>query len=219
VQHQPAGSFWLVVDGVDGQSGEYTVDISCSAPTCGDLVVNEGEECDLGQGVGNDTCSDTCTAEGAIAADSCLDVGAPFQVSLGTTVLPASDPWFTNADANHDAIGSCAYQGELDGKDEVFAFVPEASGTLTIATALDLAGNAVCTTFLEPECWFSFLFVREADCTNGAELACSGIDLDTGANQISLPVTAGTTYYLFVDGLNGEFYSYGPYTLHFTLVP
>lgn len=219
VQHQPAGTFWLVVDGADGQSGDYTVNVSCGAPTCGDLVVNAGEQCDLGQGITGDTCSDACTAEGATAADTCLDVGAPFPVPVGATVLPQADPWFTNADASHDAIGSCAYQGEVDGKDEIFAFVPDASGTLTIATALDLAGNPVCSTFLEPECWFSFLFVREADCASGTEVACSGIDLNTGVNQISLPVTAGQIYYLFVDGLNGEYYSHGPYTLHFNLVP
>lgn len=211
------GGFWLVVEGANGTSGDFSLSFDCKAPTCGDLIVNEGEECDLGIGDDGDTCSDTCQDVGADAAESCATVEAPFPLSAGLTVIPDEGVWFTNAGASHETIGSCAYPGEVNGKDEVFAFRPEASGTLTISTGLDEMGAPVCNTFMEPECWYSFLYVREMSCDQGTEVACGEIDLETGITQISFEVTEGRDYYLFVDGLNDQFYSFGPYTLHFDL--
>jgi hypothetical protein len=211
------GGFWLVVEGADGTTGDYSLRLQCAAPFCGDLIVNAGEECDLGLDDPDDTCSDTCQDVGADAAESCATVEAPFPLAAGLTVLPDEGVWFTNAGASHDSIGSCAYAGEVNGKDEVFAFSPDVSGTLTISTGLDALGNPVCTTFTEPECWYSFLYVREATCDTGTEVACAEIDLGTGITTTSFSVVAGQTYYLFVDGLNDQFYSYGPYTLHFDL--
>jgi hypothetical protein len=215
VKHQPAGTMTLIVDGNDGASGDFSVEVTCGDPVCGDLIVNPGEECDLGQGIPEDTCDDMCQADGADAAESCGDVGAPIAIPAGETVIPAADPWFTNAGAADDDAGSCGAGN--GGKDQVFAFTPAATGTLSIATALDLMGNPVCMTFMEPECWFSFMYVRSLDCTNGVELGCSFIDVNTGVHQLNVPVVAGQTYYLFVDGLDGSAIASGPYTLHFNL--
>ncbi|NUO49126.1 MAG: hypothetical protein HOV80_09745, partial [Polyangiaceae bacterium] len=109
------GGFWLVVEGANGTSGDFSLGFECTAPTCGDLIVNEGEECDLGLGIPGDTCSDTCQDIGADAAESCTTVEAPFPLSAGLTVLPDEGVWFTNAGATHDTIGSCAYPGEVNG--------------------------------------------------------------------------------------------------------
>jgi cysteine-rich repeat protein len=218
VQHQDAGTVTLVVDGNDGASGDFSVEIECGVPTCGDLVVNPGEECDLGQGIPDDTCSDECTAEGAMAADTCAGImGAPIPIPAGLTVLPEMDPWFNNAGSPGQYAGSCGASG-MGARDQVFAFTPAVTGTLSIATALDLMGNPVCINFDEPECWFSFMYVRSGDCENGTELGCSFIDVNTGVHQLNnIAVTAGQTYYLFVDGLDDMMLGAGPYTLHFNL--
>ena len=67
----------------------------------------------------------------------------------------------------------------------MFQIVPQVSGALTVSTAVDMNNQPVCNTFLEPECWYSFLYVRGADCLSGPELACNGIDINTGVNKLT----------------------------------
>lgn len=149
--------------------------------------------------------------------NSCAELQSAFVVPVGESHVPVSSLWFNNANATDDSKGTCMPGGEVGGKDEVFRFVPAVTGALTISTAVDLGNLPVCSTFLEPECWYSFLYVRGADCENGGELGCNGINVTTGVNQLTVNVTAGETYHLFVDGLNDTFLGEGPYTVHFSL--
>ncbi len=217
IQHLEPMTFWVIVDGLESASGDYTVELACGTPTCGDGVLNPGEACDFGPDVPGDTCTATCEVDDTDAADVCSALGAPFAVPAGASELPDSELWFHNGNATDDYKGTCMFGGENGGKDEVFALVPEVSGALTISTAVDLDNLPVCNTFLEPECWYSFLYVRGADCQAGAELACNGIDVNTGVNELTLDVVAGETYHLFVDGLNDTFLGEGPYTVHLEL--
>ena len=52
------------------------------------------------------------------------------------------------------------------------------------------------------------LYIREATCSTGTELACNddacSAPLTGNASQITPTVTSGVTYYIFVDGFSGE---------------
>ncbi len=221
-QHEEPGLIWLMVQGAQGSEGDYLLNVQCDPPACGDGVWNPGEQCDPGMGAPLDGCGDPgapneCQVEAADAADTCAGLAASFSIPAGASAFPASDPVFSSADASDDYKGPCAPQGELGGKDEVFAFVPEASGMLSVVVGADRSGAPYCQTWTEPECWYRFVYVKEADCSAGAVVACNEIDFTNGLNDLTIPVTAGQTYYLFVDGLNGEFYSMGPYLISFDL--
>lgn len=215
--HQEPTTLWAIVKGQNDSVGDYTLDIRCGTPTCGDGILNPGEACDFGPDIPDDTCTASCEVEDTDAADDCAEVGAAISIPPGESHAPVAGLWFHNANSADDSKGSCQFFGENGGKDEVFAVVPEVSGTLTVATAVDFDNLPVCNTFLEPECWYSFLYVRGSDCLSGPELACNGINVNTGVNELALDVTAGETYHVFVDGLNDTYLGEGPYTLRFNL--
>jgi cysteine-rich repeat protein len=217
VFHQEPVTMWVIVQGQEGSLGDFTLSIDCGEPSCSDGVLNPGEACDFGPDVAGDTCTPACTIEATAAPDDCGDLAAAISIPAGDSHAPTTDLWFHNGDASDDSKGSCMFAGESGGKDEVLQIVPQVSGALTVSTAVDMDNQPVCTTFLEPECWYSFLYVRGADCLSGPELGCNGIDVNTGVNKLTVNVTAGQTYHLFVDGLNDTYLGEGPYTLHFNL--
>jgi len=93
--------------------------------------------------------------------------------------------------------GSCATTN--NSPEYVFSWVPAESGTATLSTcdATETQFNTV-------------VYVREALCVSGAELTCNddtvGCDTSSGTGEgssVTLPVTAGTTYFIFIDGFDG----------------
>ncbi len=53
--------YYLVVDGYNGAQGPFSISVTCGA--CGDGNLDPDEECDDGNVVAGDGCSDTCTLE------------------------------------------------------------------------------------------------------------------------------------------------------------
>lgn len=225
-QAVPSGFYSLVVDGVNRTSGDFTLDIACAPPACGDGVVNAGEQCDGGPGVKPaDGCGDpgtpaACQIEAATASDTCAGV-VPVNVSPGASLLlPAAPPPYNTTGATddyHSVDPSCSPWPAID---QVFGFVPSADGTLTVTIGNDENGSPYCLQDPFPAgCWNHVLYVREATCENGTELTCAYPDYvtDNGVTTVSVSVTAGVAYYVFVDGEDISEYDRGPYFLQVSL--
>lgn len=222
-----AGTIWVVIDGVTSTSGDYALTLTCFTPACGDGIVNAGEECDPGAGVPDDECinpGDTgqCQFE---PSDPMLDTcdGQTIAIALNDVLLiPSDPPAGDTSGAADDYKGSC--QAELGGHDQVYHFVPGASGTLTVNVGNDELGMPYCADIMAPGCWDRALYVRGpavGDCANvAAELVCSDDINDAAAvEQVQLAVVAGMHYYVILDGYDNQDYSYGQYYLNATLTP
>lgn len=216
------GSYSVVVDGVNGSSGAFSLDVTCDVPQCGDGVVNSGEDCDGGPGATpGDGCGDpgtpnACKIEQTTAADTCADV-VPVAVAAGAHfLLPAVPPPFNLTGASddyHSVDPSCSPNPAVD---QVFGFIPAVDGTLTVTIGRDANGQAYCLQDPIPAgCWNHTLYLREGTCETGTELTCAFPDYvtDDGVITVTAFVSAGVPYYLFVDGEDLSPYDVGPYIL------
>lgn len=102
--------------------------------------------------------------------------------------------------SSHAGSGACAVAAS---KEHVYSVIPTASGKLTIKMLGD--------TGLDPT-----LYVREAACADGKQLACGETTGDAGIETVNLNVLAGKTYYVFADGKAG---TEGDFLLSLHLVP
>ena len=113
------------------------------------------------------------------------------------TVVPAAGGVFTGATSGTSTLsGGCG--NTAASPERVFQWTPARSGTATIQTC-----GASGTNF------DSVLYLRGSTCT-GSQISCNddtnGCAASTGANQASRlqpVVTAGTTYFIVVDGYQG----------------
>jgi len=210
---------WAIIDGATkDDAGDFLFHVQCKPVTCGDKIVSPGEECDDGNTVDGDGCSAICKFEAPSAADTCTDLetGIPIAVAPGLGLsLPGSGPMYANggADVHDNYLGSCAW--EEGGFDQVFEIVPSADGTMTAHVGSDYDGIPICQApdYDQPGCRDHTLYVREANCAEAEDLACAQSNADDLTTTLEFPVTAGTHYYLFVDGYDGEYYSTGAYNL------
>ena len=111
------------------------------------------------------------------------------------TVIPAAGGVFSGSTSGSStASGSCA--STSGAPERVFQWTPTRSGTATIQTC-----GASGTRF------DTVLYLRSGDCQTGAQVACNddtaGCATSTGSgrgSRITPTVTAGQTYFIFVDG-------------------
>jgi cysteine-rich repeat protein len=144
-------------------------DITCTVTGCGNGVVTGGEECDDGNVVDGDTCPATC-----VIPQPCADA-LPLPAA-GGTLSGTTGGW-------SEFSGSCGGGGTGE---VVYEWTPDASGLATIETCGDTDFDTV-------------VYVREAPCVSGSELACN--DNACGVqSRLEMAVVAGQTYYIFVDG-------------------
>ena len=228
-----AGTYWVVVDGANNQSGDFSLDATLTAPTCGDGFINgvsAGEECDL---VPADPtlCNppghpleckfappiDT-TVEDCPGFDVFMDVGDDLDVTgAAHNTCPLAD--------NH--IGTCA-MGNTLGRDAVYHVHPSGAGTLTATVGRAAGGQPacdVCGASCNPSCDICFipiLYARKQACSGATavEVACAyDSTFMTTVATITVPVAAFEDVWLFVDSnFNGD-YTAGPYILELTLAP
>jgi hypothetical protein len=231
-----AGTYWLVVDSADGKAGDFTLDFSAWTPVCGDGVLNAGEECDPGCGAPDDGCHDPGTANECslgeppvnVAVTQCPGFG-PVAVALSAD---PSSPTITRLGPYNNGSGAsvemnaltpdpdvCGWQAE--GPEHVFHVLPQANGTLHARVGYDAQGGVICAT--GPLCGDFILYVRQDTCAQtdppdpGQQLAC--VDWDPGLLEIlemQWPASAGTDYWVFVDGLDST-WGIGPYYLELWL--
>jgi hypothetical protein len=80
--------------------------------------------------------------------------------------------------------------------DLVYVVVPAADGTLVLSLTSE---------------WDGGLYVRTTCDDPATELVCTDVLGDNATEVLQLGVTAGTTYYVYVDGYTSD--SFGPYEL------
>ena len=182
-------------------------------PTTGDIGATSGDsvQCKLYHlGVaGSDGATSAavhCSHGGVDGDGVCV---APIPDTCETAHVIDSLPFTiagNTSDANNDywySAGQCPPETGgwgMASKDEVYAFTPTVNGEYQI----DLKGSG----------FDSNLYVV-TDCAN-VGTSCVGGDEDAGGNlteSLALDLTAGTTYYIIVDGWNNTSNTSGAYTL------
>lgn len=146
----------------------------------------------------DDTAPGTDTGVGA---DTGPGGGCPGKVLAvdGTKDTEITDTTKTGT-SSYAGSGACAVAA---ANERVYSVIPTASGKLTIKMLGDVG--------LDPT-----LYVREADCATGKQLACAETTGDSGIETINVNVLAGKTYYVFADGKAG---TAGDFLLSLHLVP
>ncbi|MBX3189791.1 MAG: hypothetical protein KF819_22390 [Labilithrix sp.] len=168
-------------------------DTDAPAPaTCGDKIVQDGEDCDDGNKNNDDGCDDTCHLAGSdpLASRSCpgLDVhvwSKPVMLvstTLGSSNTGQASPTCTGQVGN-STTGAAA-------QDRVFKVTAHKTGTMKVVTS--------------DTNYDSFLYVTD-NCSPGPQgqlsyLACVNGANGTGGETLLFPVTAGKSYSVLVDG-------------------
>ncbi|MFO0613068.1 MAG: DUF4215 domain-containing protein [Polyangiaceae bacterium] len=200
-----------------------------------------------GDGCGDPGTPSACKFETTVAPDACADITptvGTVAIAKGQTVfVPTALPLFNTAQGKDDYEGSCSFTG-FSGPDQVFAVQPSGSGVLTVVIGRDYNGIDYCQPpgYNQPECWNSVAWIHEADCSNDTAKELTLADMPTppidgngfGQNgnascrystvatnnvlTLNANVTAGKTYYLFVEGDTPEGAGHsGPYLLNMKL--
>jgi hypothetical protein len=181
----PGAEYWVVVDGYQGDSGEYTIAVDCEPAG--------GEDCDNGiddDADGDVDCDDSECALTTFCASYCESAG---EISCGDTVW--GDTSLTPTDENHitDQIGGYPCNvGNYDGAELAYEWVATTSGTVEFAL------NDPQPTVVNHD-----LFVLDGtngDCVNTQCLEEGGY----GFNSVEFEAVSGYTYYLVVDGFDGD---------------
>ena len=151
------------------------------------------------------TTSSTSTTTSSTSTTSTTLPGScatPVTIPAGGGIIPGKTTGAASANA-----GSC---DASVSPENVFQWTPNVSGTALVKTCDPAVTN-----------FDTVLYVREAVCLSGTERACNndtpGCDTTTMAGKgsnVSFSVTAGTTYFIFVDGVAG---ASGNFTL--TVIP
>lgn len=233
-----AGTYWVVIDSADGNAGDFLLQLAATAPACGDGILNAGEQCDPGAGAPDDGCHDPgstweCTLgeEPSAAVPSACPGAGPFAVGMSADPL---NPTITRLGPHHSGNGGHSETNETtadwwvcgwaaEGGESVFHVIPQESGTLFARIGYDDNGAVVCD--LDPDCGDFILYMRQGSCEKDLsadppqQLACA--DFDDGFQEILViqaPVTAGSDYWVFVDGLD-DVWGLGSFHLELWLVP
>ncbi len=182
--------YYVFVDGGGGGSGPYELTVSAPCtPNCTDRTCGSD---------GCGTSCGTCEVDQVCGAGNCVSLdgegcGAPFPVDAQT--LPTSVSATTAASL--DALGGCPEAGSVvsaQSPDQVWSFTPLVSGVYSVHLAAE----------------FQAVLSLRASC----EDACLGDDAVGGqaSASVTAPLVAGITYFVVVDGQDGES---GPYDLTF----
>ncbi|HXJ36774.1 MAG TPA: hypothetical protein VMS22_22285, partial [Candidatus Eisenbacteria bacterium] len=113
----------------------------------------------------------------------------PRPLSIGTTANGD-----TGTGIDHGPGVGCMQNAQAP--DLVYVVTPATDGTLTLSLTSD---------------WDGGIYVRTTCDDPQTELACEDVLGENATEVLQLPVTGGTTYYVYVDGYTTE--SYGSYTL------
>lgn len=191
---------WVVVDGKTAADfGRFTLDVSVTPSGCADgfFVPSATEECDDGNTTAGDGCSATCKLEPKAGVDTCP--GTPLALSGAGNQPRKGSITLSTAALNANYAGACGGSS----KDGVVRVTAPLNGTLT-AKVRNMPGatvyaRAVC---IDPST--EFLKTSGSTCPNVVH------------DVVTFQVTAGTDYFLFVDGLDG---AVGVPTLDVTVSP
>ena len=204
-------TYYLVVDGYQGDEGNFTINVNCAGGTCGDGALSVGEGCDDGNtdacdgcnascdvevcGNGVTDCGETCDDGNTASGDGC---SASCQTESGSCVpewyLACGDTnsWSNNGTGSTDAIDTytCSTWNE-SGPEYTYWHYAYQSGPVTVS----LSGMSADLD----------IFVLEDNGTNGCS---AGACIDYGDDNVTFNAVAGTYYYFVVEGASGDTSSY-----------
>lgn len=227
-----AGTYWIVIDTRYGSSGTFSLAATYATPMCGDGVVNAGEQCDPLVPTAGDGCIDPGTANGCHFGEAPPDPtivacpGGALTVEKGAALQlgPYHNGSGNRAEENVPLAGSdCEYAAI--GPENVFHVTPAEDGTLTAQIGHDADGTTLyCDTHFDCADFVLYLRTNRCDSTDaGDELSCADFTPNPlspfGFDElltVTAPVTAGSDYWLVVDGLD-DTYGIGEYYLQISL--
>lgn len=218
-----AGTYYFVVSNLLDSGDAFDVSVTCEPPVCGDALLASTEECDDGNAVDGDGCDSSCKLEVADPlTDTCSGASGVAGISIAAGEIkhvPSSAAEIRSTiNASDSGTGSCMLVPDsadpdfptYPSNDHVYRVTPSASGTLTVKLGYDNNGVLYCGAdeSVEPSypypvgCYDRSLHVREGACEDiGAEIACAESQVSWWAPEVlSFSVTAGSDYYVFVDG-------------------
>jgi YVTN family beta-propeller protein len=171
-------TYFIVVDGWNGRSGNFQLTIVAPTPPV------------------PTTTSTTVTTTSSTTSTTLSQCASP-------TVIPAGGGVFAGTTSGPSTLaGTCATSG--NSPERVFQWTPATSGTATLETCSVTETN-----------FDTILYVRGTPCVSGAQLTCNddtqGCPTGDGTpnagfhgSRVTLAVTAGQTYFVVVDGYNGN---------------
>jgi cysteine-rich repeat protein len=175
--------YYFVVEGYNGNTSTYDIDVACGTggandPVCGNGTLEAGEECDDGNTTGGDGCDSGCSLEGGTCAYS-------YTLSCGS-----SDSWTTEYSQNRVTEYGCTSLNE-SGKEYTYRFTAPATGSVTV----DLGG-------IDPGVDLDLFVLLHpyGSCTPGN---CIAYGAAAGGESVTFDALEGQTYYIVVDGWNG----------------
>ncbi|MDY0003249.1 MAG: DUF4215 domain-containing protein, partial [Polyangia bacterium] len=204
-------TYYVVVDGYYGAAGNFTVNLNCGGGTCGDGVINTGEQCDDDNTTGGDGCSATCQIE--VCGYGVVDVGE--ECDDGNTVpgdgcsatcqneanMCVADfflgcgamDWWNNGDTgstdNIDGYPACVNWTD-NGPEYTYWYYAYRSGDVTV-TISDFTGDLD-------------IFVLEDNGDGCRASTC----IAYGSSTTTFSAVAGSYYYFVVDGYNNTVSDY-----------
>lgn len=194
---------YVVVDGANNTSGDYSLSFTCTDPACGDGVINTEEQCEP-SGPNDPTCGqpgtvNACKILEAPAADTCAGAAAlAIDIPLTQHMMMPVAPAVYNTIGSHDDYldSNC---GAAGGNDEVFQLVPQSSGKLTVmigrdetGTFSDLLGanSEYCQppNYDNPGCWTRNIYLRAgATCDTATTVSPTGCNPTPTAFALGQP--------------------------------
>jgi hypothetical protein len=176
----PGASYTLLIEGVEGASGNYDLEVGCCTPSC------DGKEC------GNDGCGGSC---GACAADTvCVEAACvlpPNPVCKVADTLTCGGELSVTVSAEmgtNVVFSSPCIDADLSGAEVAFSFIPKTTSTVLFETETDAFVEGVSLVLLE-------------DAGDGC-MASSCVA--GGMGLLEVEVQAQTQYFLLVDGVGGS---------------
>jgi cysteine-rich repeat protein len=193
-------TYYVFVDGNATTEGEnYVLDLRLTKAACGDGLLGANEQCDDSNLSNGDGCSSSCVLERPIGNDFCAGQLLPLAPAGGADVAQITA---TTANLASDFQANC---GGVGARDAVYAIQPTITGRLT--ATLTPHFNAA-------------LYARSGCAEGSAQHACSNNADGQGTETLTFPVSAGSTHYLFVDGVTaGGGLSAGTFTLKVVVSP
>ena len=185
-------------------AGLYTLDVTLTKAACGNGVLESPEECDDGNTAGGDGCTATCTLEPLPAGIDDCD-GAPITFAPGMNGAMTFKHTASTVPLT-PGVKSCS---NTDRKDAVYRFVAPFDGYLRAKAKGDFNLTLDFRSSCEPE---------SAPGTAGS-LSCGRAKNGDDEESVEGPITAGTTYWLVVDGGFANANKEGVYTLDLAITP
>ena len=209
-------TYFIVVDGFYGDEGSYQVNVGCGGGSCGDGVVNTGEECDDGNSQDEDGCSSSCVEE--FCGDGVVQGGLGEECDDGNTEggdgcsstcttedqscvaaiylqCGSTDSWnnggFGSTD-NLDSYPDCTSGGtNKTGPEYTYWFHAYETGEVTVD--LQMPNNED----------LDLVVLEDTGSGCGTTSGCVITGATAGDENITFNATQGMDYYIIVDGYSG----------------